>query len=127
MARVRGKDTSPEMKVRRALFAAGFRYLLHVKHLPGRPDLTLARYRLAIFVHGCFWHGHDCKRSKRPTTNTDFWNEKLDRNLKRDAEKLVELKALGWDTFVIWQCTLQRDLQVLLDRLEDQQSSELTR
>lgn len=127
MARVRGRNTAPELKVRQAAFAAGFRYRLHAKQLPGRPDLVFPRYRLAVFVHGCFWHGHSCKRGKRPATNTDFWNRKLDRNLARDAEKLAELRAIGWEPIALWQCSLEIDLRALLERLRNQRSNELTR
>ena len=80
MAAVRGRDTGPELQVRKALFAAGYRYRLYAKELPGKPDLVLPRYRLAIFVHGCFWHGHTCSRGKRPGSNVSFWDAKLDAN-----------------------------------------------
>ncbi|MGE0666887.1 MAG: very short patch repair endonuclease [Sphingomonadales bacterium] len=127
MVRVRGKDTKLELEARRSVFAAGFRYRLHAKELPGRPDLVLPRYRTAVFVHGCFWHGHDCKKGKRPASNTDFWNWKLDRNIARDREKLDELKATGWTTFVVWQCSLKDDVSRLVRQLEAQRSNELTR
>jgi len=127
MARVKGTNTRPEIEVRRKVFAAGFRYRLHAKELPGRPDLLFPRYRIAVFVHGCFWHGHDCRRAKRPTTNTDFWNAKLDRNLVRDRQKMEELRVAGWEPVIVWQCCLQSDTQALLDRLINQRSKEVTK
>lgn len=107
MAAVRGTDTEPELYVRRKLFAAGFRFRLHVAGLPGRPDIVLPRYETAVFVHGCFWHGHACPRGRRPTTNTGFWNAKLDANVRRDNRNRAALKASGWRPIVIWQCELQ--------------------
>jgi DNA mismatch endonuclease (patch repair protein) len=102
MSAVRNRDTAPERAVRAALFAAGYRYRLHRKDLPGSPDIVLPRYRIAVFVHGCFWHGHDCRRGRRPTSNTDFWNVKLDRNIARDRERRTALESLGWTVVTIW-------------------------
>ena len=127
MARVRSANTRPEMEVRRKAFAAGFRFRLHAKDLPGRPDLVFPRYRVAVFVHGCFWHGHDCKRGMRPTTNTDFWNSKLNRNLARDRKNLELLRLAGWEPVIIWECRLQSDTTALLERLSYQRSRELTK
>ena len=105
MSRIPSKSTKPEMIVRKALYSMGFRYRLHISKLPGCPDIVISKNKKVIFVHGCFWHGHDiCKRSKRPETNTEFWNKKLEKNKKRDKEVLEELKCLGWDVLVIWQC-----------------------
>jgi DNA mismatch endonuclease (patch repair protein) len=118
MAAVRGADTAPEMYVRKQLFAAGFRYRLHVAGLPGRPDIVLPRWKLAVFVHGCFWHGHSCARGKRPMTNTAFWNAKLDANIRRDRRNRAALKAAGWRSIVIWQCGLQRASAKLVKLLE---------
>jgi DNA mismatch endonuclease, patch repair protein len=89
MAAVRGADTSPELYVRKKLFAEGFRYRLYAKELVGKPDIVLPRFRLAVFVHGCFWHGHSCSRGKRPTSNVEFWNVKIDGNMRRDRHKPV--------------------------------------
>lgn len=108
MSAVPSAGTSLELYVRRLLFAAGFRFRLHVASLPGRPDIVLPRYRLAIFVHGCFWHGHACARGKRPTSNTAFWNAKLDANIRRDKRDRAALKSAGWRSVVIWQCGLER-------------------
>lgn len=118
MAAIRSKDTKPEMHVRRRVHAAGFRFRLHRRDLPGRPDLVFPRYRLAVFVHGCFWHGHDCKRGKRPATNKEFWEPKLEGNMLRDQRNVYSLEEAEWDVFTIWQCTLERDTQRLLRRLD---------
>lgn len=105
MARVRQRDTAPEVSLRRALWAAGLRYRLHDKRLPGTPDIVFARARLAVFVHGCFWHCHGCERSQRlPKANADFWRTKLARNVERDAEVQRRLRDLGWRTVVVWEC-----------------------
>ena len=96
MGRIRGKDTKPELRVRKALHAAGYRFRLHRKDLPGRPDITLPRHRTVIFVHGCFWHGHEgCKANRIPKTNPEFWSAKIDRNRERDARNRAELEAMG--------------------------------
>lgn len=118
MSRVRGKDTSLEMRVRKAVFAYGFRYRLHDKKLPGKPDLVFPRYRLAVFVHGCFWHGHDCPRGRRPSSNTAFWDRKITANIARDRRACAELAALGYQMMVLWQCTIDADLAALLNLLQ---------
>ncbi len=105
MSRVSGKNTKPELIVRSLLHGMGYRFRLHRKDLPGKPDITLPKYHKVIFVHGCFWHGHtDCPRAKRPTTNKNFWREKLDKNMERDKESIHNLKILDWDALVIWTC-----------------------
>lgn len=105
MARVRQRDTAPEITLRRALWAAGMRYRLHDKRLPGTPDIVFGRGRLVVFVHGCFWHCHGCPRSQRlPKANAEFWRVKLARNVERDAEAQSQLSDLGWRTAVVWQC-----------------------
>jgi len=117
MRAVKGKDTAPEMSVRRMLHKLGYRYRLHRKDLPGKPDLVFPGRNAVIFVHGCFWHGHDCKRGARiPKTNTEYWTEKICRNVKRDAQAIKDLEAAGWRVFVVWECDL-RDLDTLKDRL----------
>lgn len=109
MSRVSGCDTKPEVVVRKILHSMGFRFRLHVRRLPGKPDIVLPRYRKVIFVHGCFWHGHEgCPRSKRPTTNEDFWNVKIDANIRRDVVVLQELSNAGWDVLVVWGCEIKR-------------------
>ena len=109
MAQVRSKDTAPEMAVRRALHARGYRFRLHRKDLPGRPDIVLPRYRLAIFVHGCFWHGCPrCDRGlRRPKRNASFWGAKLEGNRERDARNVAALEALGWTVVVAWECDVR--------------------
>jgi len=117
MSRVRNKNTGPELAVRRALHAAGFRFRLHRRDLPGRPDIVLVRYRTAVFVHGCFWHGHACRRGALPQDNADFWSEKIDRNRARDATAVEALVLAGWSVETIWQCELKQGLEPLLERL----------
>lgn len=108
MRRVKGKDTAPELAVRKALTALGARYRLHRKDLPGKPDIVMPGRRLAIFVHGCFWHGHDCARGARvPKQNRDYWVGKVGRNVARDATSREALKALGWRVETIWECDLK--------------------
>ena len=120
MRRVKGRDTSPEMKVRRALTRLGARYRLHRKDLPGKPDIVLPGRRLAVFVHGCFWHGHDCARGGRvPKQNRDYWLSKVARNVARDARHATVLAGSGWRVEVIWECELKDPaaLEVRLRRL----------
>ncbi len=112
MAKVRGRDTKPEMRVRRALHAAGVRYRLHAKDLPGRPDIVLRSRRLAIFVHGCFWHRHadpSCKLARLPKSRLDFWMPKLEANRARDQLKEAALRDLGWTVLIMWECELKNE------------------
>lgn len=106
MSRISGKDTKPEAIVRKYLFSEGFRYRKHVSNLPGNPDLVLPKYNTVVFVHGCYWHGHDCPRGKLPATNTDFWREKITRNKQRDLQNYEELDKTGWQILIIWQCEI---------------------
>lgn len=107
MSCIRGKDTKPEMLVRRCLHSLGFRFRLHRRDLPGCPDVVLPRWRAVIFVHGCFWHRHGCRNSRLPATRTEFWKAKLGRNAERDSEAGARLKASGWRVFVVWECALK--------------------
>lgn len=107
MSGIRGKDTRPEMIVRKALHSAGFRYRLHDKRLPGKPDLVFPKYRATVFVHGCFRHGHDCHLFRLPATRTDFWREKIARNVERDRQAANQLKATGWRVGTVWECALK--------------------
>ena len=117
MSRVKGRDTKPELLVRSMVHRMGYRFRVHRKDLPGKPDLVLPKHRKVIFVHGCFWHGHrGCSRASRPATNTEFWQEKLDENARRDRRKKRELRKLGWKVLVVWQCEL-KDLDKLQARL----------
>jgi DNA mismatch endonuclease (patch repair protein) len=118
MRKVKGANTSPEIKVRRLLWGMGLRYRLHRRDLPGAPDIVLAGRRLAIFVHGCFWHGHDCARGARiPKQNRDYWIGKVGRNRDRDVRSQAALKASGWTPLVIWECEL-KDPEALTARLK---------
>ena len=118
MARVKGKDTKPELVVRSLLHKMGYRFRLHRRDLPGNPDLVLPRHRKVVFIHGCFWHGHGgCPRSRRPTTNIEFWNEKLDKNIQRDKRNILELEALGWRSLIIWTCEI-KDIEGLRLKLQ---------
>ena len=117
MRAVKGKDTKPEMIVRRRAHALGYRFRLHRKDLPGKPDLVFPGRRKVIFVHGCFWHGHECARgSRQPKQNAEYWRNKIARNVERDADNLQALERLGWQTQVIWECEM-KDRDALADRL----------
>ena len=108
MSRVRGRETSPEIKVRSLTHKLGYRFRLHRKNLPGKPDLVFPFRKKVIFVHGCFWHGHDCPRGQRtPKTNTGYWVEKIRKNIERDAKSQSELQSLGWSVLVIWECEIK--------------------
>lgn len=108
MRRVRSMDTSPELRVRHALHRLGYRYRLHHPSLPGRPDLVFPARHKVIFIHGCFWHGHPCKRGDRlPATNQDYWREKIDRNRKRDRRHQRQLRCDGWSVAIVWECQLK--------------------
>ena len=117
MSRIKGKETKPEVVVRKYLFSEGFRYRKNVKDLPGTPDIVLPRYKTVIFVNGCFWHGHKgCRHFVVPDTNREFWIGKIEANIQRDARKSAELEKLGWRVIVIWECELNpkvRDMTLL--------------
>lgn len=107
MSGIRGKDTKPEWLIRRGLHALGYRYRLHDPRLPGRPDLVFTRPKAVIFVHGCFWHGHDCPLFKLPSTRTDFWENKIRGNRERDDRAVAILRSQGWRIAVVWECSLR--------------------
>lgn len=118
MSRVKGRDTKPEILVRSFVHRMGFRFRVHRRDMPGNPDIVLPRHKKTIYVHGCFWHGHKrCCRSKRPTTNEQFWNKKLDGNIERDKRSRRRLRRLGWEVLVVWQCE-SRNPEKLLRKLE---------
>ncbi|WP_346862437.1 very short patch repair endonuclease [uncultured Draconibacterium sp.] len=118
MSRIKGKNTKPEMLVRKFLFANGFRYRLNVKTLPGKPDIVLPKYLTVIFVNGCFWHGHKgCKYATIPKTRTEWWLEKIKGTQKRDREAEIELGVQGWEVIVIWTCELKTDKDKTLKKL----------
>jgi len=116
MARIGSKNTAPELTVRRVLHAMGYRFRLHRKDLPGTPDIVLPRHRKAIFVHGCFWHGHGCRIGRPPKSKPEFWEPKLARNRARDEEKRRALQQQGWSVLTLWQCEI-KDRTALEDRL----------
>lgn len=119
MSRVRGRDTKPEILVRRIAHAMGLRFRLHRKDLPGRPDLVFPKHRLAIFVHGCFWHRHvGCRKASTPTTRVDFWTAKFDANVRRDREVQDKLDAQGWRVGIVWECET-RDTEAVKRKLTD--------
>jgi DNA mismatch endonuclease (patch repair protein) len=108
MSRIRGRNTKPEIWIRSLLHRAGFRFRLHKKSLPGRPDIVLAKYRTAIFVHGCFWHRHPgCENTTTPSTRFDFWQKKFSDNVSRDARNRAQLEAAGWRVLTVWECELE--------------------
>ena len=122
MTRIRGRDTQPELVLRRGLHRRGLRFRLHRKDLPGKPDLVFPASRGVILVHGCFWHLHDCPRFKWPKTRQQFWRDKIERNRKRDETALADLKNAGWRVQVVWECALRgtarRPIQDVLDLCE---------
>lgn len=107
MLRVKGKNTKPEMLLRRGLHARGLRYRLHSAAVPGKPDLVFPMHRAALFTHGCFWHGHNCPLFKWPATRPQFWRNKIEGNRERDAKTIAELKQAGWRVLVVWECALR--------------------
>lgn len=113
MRQVRSGDTGPEMFVRKLIHRLGFRFRLDTKHLPGKPDLIFPKYRVAIFVHGCFWHRHyACVRATVPKTNESYWTGKFDRNVKRDRAVAASLKSIGWKVLTIWECEIRQPLRL---------------
>lgn len=118
MAAIRGKDTKPEVVLRRALFASGFRYRLHVRRLPGSPDLVFSKYRAVLFVHGCFWHRHEgCKYTTMPRSNEEFWRFKFQNNVGRDARNVDLLRDAGWRVGIVWECALKRSVPETIDAI----------
>ena len=119
MGRIRGKDTKPEVAVRRVAHALGYRFRLHSRDIPGTPDLAFPGRRKVVFVHGCYWHRHEgCSFAYTPKSNTEFWTNKFDRNVARDAEVLTTLRQEGWDSLIIWECQTT-NLQAIAESLSD--------
>jgi DNA mismatch endonuclease (patch repair protein) len=114
MSAVKGKNTSPELLVRRLIFNMGYRYRLHGKGLPGKPDLIFPSKRKVVFVHGCFWHGHGCKKGQLPKSRLDYWAPKIAANQARDGRQLDELRHMGWETLTLWQCELNDAAQLAI-------------
>lgn len=123
MRAIRSKNTAPELLLRKLLFSLGFRFRLHVKNLPGKPDIVLPKYRTAIFVHGCFWHGHDCHLFTLPQTRREFWQAKIDANRQRDLRSEEMLVSTGWRVLSVWECALKGRLKQTPDELAHQLSS----
>ncbi len=121
MSKIRSKNTKPELAVRRLLFSKGYRFRIHLRDLPGKPDIVFVRQRVAIFVHGCFWHCHDkesCSDSRIPKSNSSYWSDKLRRNVIRDSESVAKLRQLGWRVLVFWECEVSDEGEVLA-KIED--------
>lgn len=118
MAKVKSRDTKPEKKVRSLLFSLGFRFRLCQKNLPGKPDIVLKKYKTVVFVHGCFWHGHEnCKKARVPKSNVEFWKNKIERNKQRFNEVAGQLRAQGWKVVVIWECEIEKDFENTMRKL----------
>ena len=117
MSAIRGKNTKPEMMIRSSLHAAGFRYRLHDKKLPGKPDIILPKYKAIIMVNGCFWHEHHCYLFKWPSTRTEFWKEKIGKNKNNDRINLLKLHEMGWRVMIIWECALKGKKKLPFDEL----------
>ncbi|WP_261512734.1 very short patch repair endonuclease [Chryseobacterium paludis] len=121
MSKISGKETKPEIMVRKYLFAYGFRFRKNDKRFPGKPDIVLPKYKTIIFINGCFWHGHEnCKKSKLPGTRKDFWENKINSNIIRDQQNINDLKSMGWSVIIVWQCKLGKDKEQTLSNLVDQ-------
>ena len=118
MSRIRGKNTTPEILLRRRLHRAGYRFRLHTPDLPGKPDVVLRKYKTVIFIHGCFWHRHkNCPGATIPKTNVEFWLEKFRRTVERDRRKKKDLKKAGWQVITVWECQLKKDLENTIKRV----------
>ena len=122
MGLVRSEDTIPELKVRKALHAAGFRFRLHVRDMPGTPDVVLPKYRTVVFVHGCFWHWHGCRRSRMPTSNVEYWQRKISGNVSRDSNHVRDLRQMGWRVEVVWECNIGDGVGELIHELRQHQA-----
>jgi DNA mismatch endonuclease (patch repair protein) len=121
MSKIRSKDTLPELLIRKALWRMGYRYKLHYKLLPGKPDIVIIKHKIVIFVHGCFWHRHEnCIEASRPKTNSEYWETKINRNIDRDRKHQEEIKQLGWKVIIIWECDVKKDIEENIKLLEKQ-------
>jgi DNA mismatch endonuclease (patch repair protein) len=121
MSKIRSKDTLPEILIRKALWRMGYRYRLHYKLLPGKPDIVITKHKIVIFVHGCFWHRHEnCIEASRPKTNSEYWETKINRNIERDKKYQEEIKQSGWKVIIIWECNVKKDIEENMKLLEKQ-------
>jgi DNA mismatch endonuclease (patch repair protein) len=112
MSKIKSKDTLPEIRIRKALWRMGYRYRLHYKRLPGKPDIVIVKQKIVIFVHGCFWHRHaNCIEASRPKTNSDYWETKINRNIERDKKYQNEIIGLGYKVIIIWECSVKKDIE----------------
>jgi DNA mismatch endonuclease, patch repair protein len=123
MSGISGKDTKPEILIRSLLYRAGFRFRVHAKGLPGKPDIVLKKYRAIVFVHGCFWHRHACPLFKWPSSNANFWKAKISQNKKRDAVVIAALRKLGWRILIIWECALKGAKKIPLEAISQKMSA----
>ncbi len=117
MSKIRGKDTKPEVKVRKALHGLGYRYSLHKKELPGKPDLYFKKYNAVVEINGCYWHGHNCHLFSMPKSNTEFWKKKINGNKKRDERNIEKLKEMGFRVLIIWECAIKGKTSLQFDSL----------
>ena len=123
MSHIKSKNTSLEIAVRKRLFADRFRYRKNVSNLPGKPDIVLPKYHTVIFVNGCFWHRHNCKRATTPKTNTNYWMNKFEKNVQNDEKNYALLRNLGWHVIVVWECEIKSDFDKLISSVEDELKS----
>lgn len=118
MSKIKGKDTKPELILRSNLFQLGYRFRVHVKSLPGKPDIVLPKHKIIIFVHGCFWHYHkNCKEGRIPSTNSIYWKQKLEKNVIRDRKSLQQLRKIGWEVITVWECEIERKIDSVINRI----------
>ena len=127
MSGIRGKDTKPEILLRRGLFSRGFRFRIHVRHLPGKPDIVFPRYKAVVLAHGCFWHGHDCLLFKWPTSNVKFWRTKIEKNHEVDAAARSSMEHLGWRILTVWECALKGPTRIPMEEVLDEAAQWLKR
>ena len=118
MSRIKGKNTKPELVIRKLLWRKGYRYRIHYRKLPGKPDLVFPGRKKVVFINGCFWHKHDCKYFKWPETNSNFWQDKINRTAQRDNENYETLKRMGWHSIIIWECKIKNNITEAIDEIE---------